>query len=60
MKPSNPRAAKQAAQRVDVARERLLAMPTEQRLSMTAERLTASFGLTPYESAQLLQAYGGR
>lgn len=56
----NSRAARLSAARVSVARDRLTAMSLEQRSDMTAERLAQSFGLTPYESAQLLEAFGGR
>lgn len=56
----NFRPDKKSERRVGLAFARMAEMTAEQRATMTAERLASSFGLTSYESAQLLQSYGGR
>lgn len=54
------RAQKLAVQRIHFARDRLSQMRPEQRRDLTAERIVASYGVTPAEAAQLLNQYGWR
>lgn len=54
------RAQKLAVQRINFARERLGQLRPEQRKELTADRIIASYGVTPMEAAYLLNQYGWR